>query len=145
MLLLIQCSPLNSNLLKTNFRLIQIPYIELIPYSGKLSREKTFTNFAIFPPSAKVFSTKFQACHTHYATTFNIPQKFSPRNAPFPPIRESFLPRKFPAIRYINLNWFFGLIRKITASFSIHKYRTYISWRSLQSSLRYETISTYYL
>ena len=31
----------------------------LIPYSGKLSREKTFTNFAIFQPSAKVFSTKF--------------------------------------------------------------------------------------
>ena len=30
-----------------------------LPYSGKLSREKTFTNFAIFQPSAKVFSTKF--------------------------------------------------------------------------------------
>ena len=30
----------------------------IIPYSGKLSREKTFTNFAIFQPSAKVFSTK---------------------------------------------------------------------------------------
>ena len=30
-----------------------------VPYSGKLSREKTFTNFAIFPPSAKVFSIKF--------------------------------------------------------------------------------------
>ena len=29
------------------------------PYSGKFSREKTFTNFAIFQPSAKVFSTKF--------------------------------------------------------------------------------------
>ena len=43
----------------------------IIPYSGKLSREKTFTNFAIIP-----------------------------RNAPFLPIRESFLPRKFPAIRY---------------------------------------------
>ena len=36
----------------------------------------------------------------HYATNFNIPQKFSPRNAPFLPIHESFLPRKFPAIRY---------------------------------------------
>ena len=30
-----------------------------IPYSGKLSREKTFTNFAVLEPSAKVFSTKF--------------------------------------------------------------------------------------
>ena len=26
---------------------------------------------------------------------FNVPRKFSPRNAPFQPIRESFLPRKF--------------------------------------------------
>ena len=32
---------------------------------------------------------------------FSIPQKFSPRNAPFLPIRESFLPWKFPAIRYL--------------------------------------------
>ena len=30
-----------------------------LPYSGKLSREKTFMNFAIFQPSAKVFSTEF--------------------------------------------------------------------------------------
>ena len=33
--------------------------VKLIPYSGKLSREKTFTNFAIFQPSSKVFSMKF--------------------------------------------------------------------------------------
>ena len=31
----------------------------IIPYGGKLSREKTLTNFTIFQPSAKVFSTKF--------------------------------------------------------------------------------------
>ncbi len=30
-----------------------------------------------------------------------IPRKFSPQNAPFLPIRESFLPQKFPAIRYV--------------------------------------------
>ena len=39
----------------------------------------------------------------HYATSFNIPRKFSQRNAPFLSIRESFLPRKFPAIRYLVL------------------------------------------
>ena len=33
--------------------------LDALPYSGKLSREKIFTNFAIFQPSAKVFSTKF--------------------------------------------------------------------------------------
>ena len=37
---------------------------ELIPYSGKFSREKTLANFADFRPSAKVFSTKFGAWHT---------------------------------------------------------------------------------
>ena len=72
-----------------------------ILYSRKLSREKPFTNFTIFQPSAKVFSTKFWACHTHYATSFNIPRKFSPQNAPLLPICESFLLRKFPAIRYM--------------------------------------------
>ena len=37
----------------------RVQIIIKLPYSGKLSREKTFANFAIFPPSAKVFSTKF--------------------------------------------------------------------------------------
>ena len=31
----------------------------LLPYSGKLSREKTFTFFVVSEPSAKVFSAKF--------------------------------------------------------------------------------------
>ena len=34
--------------------------VECLPYSGKLSREKTFTNFAIFRLSVKVFYTKFR-------------------------------------------------------------------------------------
>ena len=36
-----------------------------LPYSGKLLREKTFTNFVDLEPPAKVFSTKFEACRTH--------------------------------------------------------------------------------
>ena len=55
---------------RNNITLIQSPItrfvfnneptgISELPYSGKFSREKTFTNFAIFQPSAKVFSTKF--------------------------------------------------------------------------------------
>ena len=35
---------------------------------------------------------------------FSHPRKFSPRNATFLPIRESFLPRKFPAIQYYEQN-----------------------------------------
>ena len=30
-----------------------------VPCSGKLSREKTFADFAVLEPSAKVFSAKF--------------------------------------------------------------------------------------
>jgi len=35
----------------------------VVPYSGKLSREKTFANFAVLWLYAKVFSTKFGAWH----------------------------------------------------------------------------------
>ena len=51
----------------------------IIPYSGKLSREKTFTNFVDLMPFVKVFSTKSYISR----------------------IRGSFLPRKFPAILYM--------------------------------------------
>ena len=38
-----------------------------VPYSRKLSREKTFTNFTALEPSAKVFSVKFGcAMPTYY-------------------------------------------------------------------------------
>ena len=36
-----------------------------IPYSGKLSKEKTFTNFTVLDPSAKVFLHEIWVCHTH--------------------------------------------------------------------------------
>ena len=50
-----------------------------VPYSGKLSREKTFKNFAILQQSAKLFFTKCS----------------------LPTDLQSFLPRKFPTIRQI--------------------------------------------
>ena len=67
-------------------------------YSGKLSREKTFTNLAVLEPPAKVFSTKFgRAVPT--CDKFWHSAKVSPWNCHFLPIHESFLPRKFPAIQ----------------------------------------------
>ena len=73
----------------------------LLPYSGKLSREKTFTNFAVLEPSTEVFSTKFgRAVPTMIG--FSILRKFSLWNGHFLPICESFLPRKFPATQYIT-------------------------------------------
>ena len=43
----------------TTCRLMKLEDMIELPYSGKLSGEKTFTNFTIFQPSVKVFSTKF--------------------------------------------------------------------------------------
>ena len=34
-----------------------------IPYNTKLSMEKTFKNFVVLEPPAKVFSTKFGCAH----------------------------------------------------------------------------------
>ena len=61
-----------------------------IPYSGKLSKEKTFANFAVLWLYTKVFFVKFGSWHPF------VRQKQA--------IRESFLPQKFPAVRYIKNN-----------------------------------------
>ena len=69
--------------------------IDLITYSGKLSRGKSFVNFAVFWLFAKDFSVKFGG-----VASFGTPQmsnlwKFSPRKSYFSPIRE-FSPSKVP-------------------------------------------------
>ena len=73
--------------------------ISSIPYSGTLSREKTFANFAVLWLFAKVFSVKFGAWRPFAGQKRAICEVFSAKIV-FSPIRESFLPRKFPAIRY---------------------------------------------
>ena len=49
-----------------------------ILYSGKLSREKTFTNFVVLEPPTKVFTMKFgRAIPTYMCMIgFSIPRKF---------------------------------------------------------------------
>ena len=44
-----------------------------IPYSAKLSREKTFMNFAVLEPPVKVFPMKCGCAHTNPLTGFSIP------------------------------------------------------------------------
>ena len=51
-------------------------------------------------PFAKVFSIKFGAVASFGSAKVSNPQKFSLQKSYFSPIHESFLPRKFPAIRY---------------------------------------------
>ena len=61
---------------------------------------------------------KFSPQNFRYATPiYVIPRKFSPRNAPFLPICESFLPQKFPAIRYIH---FFCVLTRERISMHMH-------------------------
>ena len=58
-------------------------------------------NFAVLWLFAKVFSRNFRGVAFFGVAKASNPQKFSLRKLDFLPIRESFLPRKFPAIRYV--------------------------------------------
>ena len=73
---------------------------QLLPYSRKLSREKTFTNFAVLWRFAKVFFAKFGGVVSFGKAEVSNLRRFSPWKSYFSPIRESFLPWKFSAIRY---------------------------------------------
>ena len=68
----------------------------LLPYSGKLLREQTFTNFMVLWLFAKLFFAKFGDVTFFGAEKTSNPQKFSPQKSYFSPICNSFLPRKFP-------------------------------------------------
>ena len=68
---------------------------DVILYSGKLSREKTFTNFVVLWLFGKVFSAKFGGVVSFSMARAINPQKFSPQKSYFSPIRGSFLPQNF--------------------------------------------------
>ena len=71
-----------------------------VPYSGKLLREKLSWISRFYSHPWKFFPRNFRHA-TPILQSVYILLKFSLRNAPFLPIRKSFLPRKFLAIRYI--------------------------------------------
>ena len=73
-----------------------------IPYGGKLSKEKTFVNFAALWLFAKVFSVKFGDVFVLWRGTSKQSTKVSPRKSYFLPIRESFLPQNFPTVREVD-------------------------------------------
>ena len=50
--------------------------VKLLPYSGELSRKKTFANFAVLWVFAKVFSTKFGSVVSFGAAKASNLQKF---------------------------------------------------------------------
>ena len=71
-------------------------------FQGNFRGRKTFVNFAVLWLSAKVFSAKFGGVASFGAAQASNLRNFSPRKSYFSPIRESFLPRKFPTIQYIQ-------------------------------------------
>ena len=94
-----------------------------VPYSRKLSREKTFTKFAIFQPSAKVFSR-----NSRHAT---------PIMRPVLAFRESFLRKMllfYRSVKVFSLENFplYGIIMELTlfpcriniTTISLHSIRT---------------------
>ena len=66
-----------------------------ILYSRKISREKTFMNFQKFPP-------RIWGVASFGMAKASNPRKFSSQKSYFSPIRKSFFPWKFPAIRYFS-------------------------------------------
>ena len=77
---------------------LEQPIPQELPYSGKLSREKTFTNFTVLWLYAKVFSVKFGAWRPLAWQKRAIRESFLCKDRIFTNLRK-FLPRKFTAIR----------------------------------------------
>ena len=77
----------------------------LLPYSGKLSRGKTFANFAVLWLYAKFSPRNLGRDVLWRCKSEQSAQVFSAKIV-FPPIRKSFLPRKFPAIRYMAVTFY---------------------------------------
>ena len=73
--------------------------MRLIPYSGKLSREKTFVNFTVLWLYVKLFCAKFEGCGILWCSKSEQSTKVFSAKSYCSPIHKSFLPRKFPAIR----------------------------------------------
>ena len=67
-----------------------------VPYSRKLSREKTCRISRFCSYSSKFSQWNWGVWCLFPATPVSNPQKVSPQKSYFSPIHESFLPRKFP-------------------------------------------------
>ena len=70
---------------------------------GNFRWRKIFANFAVLWLFVTVFSVKFGSVASFGAAKASNLRKFSQQKLYFSLIRESFLPRKFTAIRYLSL------------------------------------------
>ena len=70
-----------------------------VTYSGKLSREKTFTNFVVLEPPVKVFSMKFGRAVLILCLILVFRESFLCEIVTLTDLQK-FSPSKFPAIQY---------------------------------------------
>ena len=78
-----------------------------VPYSGKLSREKAFVNFAVLWLFMKVFSVKFGAWHSLVRHKWAIRKTFLQKSY-FSPIHNSFSLESFPLYSIREKKWKIG-------------------------------------
>ena len=104
--LFLKCPQINSSVVKSMSNTWYV-HKGCIPYSGFLSREKTFANFAFLCRFAKVFTAKIYFQSIRYRASgrgalgyCKFAKVFSTKIY-FQAIRETFLPRKTPAMRCI--------------------------------------------
>ena len=108
-----------------------------ILYGRKLSREKTFANFAVLWPFMKVFSVKFGNMASFGAAQASNLRKFSPQKLYFLPICESFLPQKFSAIRYLTeVLHYYSTLSVVTQSQYAMEYVQFQPWTATSKYLK---------
>ena len=83
---------------------------DIIPYSGKLSREKTFTNFAVLWLVVNVFSAKFGGVATFGTAQASNLQKISPQKSYFHQFAKVFALESFPLYSIKVRGWNLKLI-----------------------------------
>ena len=113
-------------------------YLSWVPYSGKLSREKTFANWWKIHFSRRKRSriapfSCANGCHAPKFRRDNFHEQSQNHE-----IRESFLPRKFPTIRYASDVWDPNLVKDIVAIENVQKFALRVC--SKQWSSTYDTL-----
>ena len=86
----------------------------------------------------KVFFAKFGAVASFGVAKVSNPRRFSPRKLYFSLTRESFLPQKFPAIRYMYMKLDFFIAAHMTSILRKQNANTFFILTSLLVKYMYE-------
>ena len=78
--------------------------MQLVQYSRETFEGEKFRKFCGFVAIRKSFLRKIWGVASFRTAKVSNLRKFSPQKSYFSTIHESFLPRKFPAIRHVQVN-----------------------------------------